>query len=657
MQPLLRWMRLWPAPSNFNLKGWVSACAALFAFAALVLPAPSWAAGKVALVIGNANYASAPPLENPRNDATDIGAALSDLGFEVFLGIDQTQAEMAALIADFGKAAEGADAAMFYYAGHAFQVSERNYLAPVDIRLDNADQVVAQTVALDDAIAAMEAASGVRLLFIDACRDNPMGLDAGGGSGLARVGTGQDFYIAYATQPGAVAYDGEGRNGTFTEAVLSHLNTPGIGLTDMMMSVRKDVVARTGGQQVPWENSSLTVPFRFSDGPPSASPETMFYQVARRSGDPDLMRLYVERYPAGVHVEEVLALLSSGDLAAQAQRSIGSEAGDDAEQLWALARRTRLPQLFQSYLERYPEGPRAGEAKRMLGELSGQEAAGPARQCELMVTHPRDATETTPGVPFAQLSRHVTAAIDACGSAIELFPEQPTYVALLARAYAAAGLREKAVELYTEAAEKGDLRAMVSLALLKETGDGTAKDPDGALRLYRRAAEAGSADAAINLSVALIDGIGVAKDVEQGLALMQRASEAGSGIATFNLGVLAQDGRWGSPSDALPLFERAAREGETRGYRASAVLLDEGRGVPQNPERAAVQLLLGVASDGGDLMQELIETPQNWTPETMAALQRRLGLAGIEVDAESADSLAKALQAWRNGGFSTAALS
>lgn len=657
MQLLIRWMGRWRGRSNFRPSAVLSAFSLLLALTALVLPAPSWALGKVALVIGNASYQAAPPLENPRNDATDIGAALGDLGFEVFLGIDQSQSEMRDLIASFGKAAAGAEVAMFYYAGHAFQVAERNYLAPVDIKLDRADQVVAQTIALDDAIAAMEGAAGVKLLFIDACRDNPMGLEAGGSSGLARVGSGKDFYISYATQPGAVAYDGQGRNGTFTEAVLSHLNTPGIGLADMMMAVRKDVVARTGGQQVPWENSSLTVPFRFSDGPPTASPETMFYQVARRSGDPALMRLYVERYPTGVHVEEVLALLSGGGTGDQAQRSFGTDQTDDAEQLWLLARRTRLAQLFQSYLDRYPEGPRAAEAKRMLAELSGSEVAGPARQCELLATHPRDGTETTPGVPFSLLSRNVTQAISACGAATELFPEQPTYMALLARAYAAAGLREKAVELYQTASEAGDLRAMVSLALLKETGDGTPKDPEGALRLYRRAADLGSADAAVNLAVALLDGTGVQQNTEQGLALMQKASEAGSGIATFNLGVLAQEGRWGSPSDALPLFERAAREGETRGYRASAVLLDEGRGVTRSPERAAVQLLLGVASDNGALLEELRASAENWNPDTLESVARRLTKAGIAVDLTQPGSLAAGLSAWRNGGFVAAVLS
>ncbi|MEF9606182.1 peptidase C14, caspase catalytic subunit p20, partial [Paracoccus sp. PXZ] len=138
---------------------------------------------------------------------------------------------------------------------------------------------------------------------------------------------------------------------------------------------------------------------------------------------------------------------------------------------------------------------------------------------------------------------------------------QAKYVALLARATAAAGLRAEAVALYERAAERGDLRAMVSLALLKETGDGVAPDPAGALALYERAAAAGSADAAINLAVTLLDSRR-AQDQQRGIALMQQASQAGSPIATFNLGVLAQEGRFGDPGDARTLFERAAREGE-----------------------------------------------------------------------------------------------
>ncbi len=648
----------WSVRSGFNPAALLGAL--ICGLLALLLAAQAAAAPRVALVLGNAAYSNVPALDNPVNDAEDMTAALRDLGFQVILGLDGDQGQMRALIDQFGKAAETADVALFYYAGHAFQVSDQNYLVPRDFRADSLDRATARTVALNEALGAMAKAPGVKIVLLDACGDNPLQL-SGSGSGLARIGSPADFLIAYATQPGAVAFDGAGRNGTFTEALLSHIHTPAQDIGEMMIAVRKDVMARTGGQQIPWDASALTRRFRFADGPPTASPETLFYQVSVRAADPALLRLYLQRYPNGSHVGEVLALLSQDPArSGQARRSMGPDAdGAAGEQLWDLARRSRLTPLFENYIRTYPDGPHIDEARRMLAELSSDADPGPARRCELLATHPRDGTETTPGVSYELLAQNAVEAMRSCAEASRLHPRQAKYVALLARATAAAGLRADAVALYIQAAERGDLRAMVSLALLKETGDGVATDPAGALALYEKAAAAGSADAAINLSVTLLDSPRP-KDQERAITLMQQASQAGSPIATFNLGVLAQEGRFGDPGDARTLFERAAREGEPRGHRAAAVLLDEGRGIPRDASRAAVQLLLGVASDDGSLLHELTEQSENWTPETLSALQRRLARVGLyqgPTDGTPGPELGQALELWRNGGLSAAALS
>lgn len=645
------------ARSGFSPGRLFSAVLASLAFV-LVMTGPAAAAARVALVIGNAAYVGVPVLDNTLNDANDMAATLEDLGFQVLLGTDRDRQQMEELIVRFGAAAKAADVALFFYAGHAFQVADRNYLVPLDFRMTRPEEAIDQTVRLDGVLDIMSASPGLKIVLLDACRDNPLRLPDG--DGLARVGSAADFLIAYATQPDSVAYDGEGRNGTFTEALLSHIRTPAQDISEMMISVRKDVIARTGGQQIPWESSSLTRQFRFDDAPPTATPETILYQVAARTVDPTLLRLYVQRYPDGTHVNEVLALLSqnAGDLTT-ARRSMEPDQ-EGGEQLWQLAQRTRLAPLFESYVRNYPQGPHAAEAGRMLAELGTETRPGPARQCELLATHPRDGTETTPGVPFELLARNAAEAIAACEEAMRLDPRQAKYLALLARAFAAAGLRERAVELYSTAAERGDLRAMVSLALLKESGDGIAQDPEGARALYERAAAAGSADAAINLAVALLEGSPSPADRARGIALMQQASAAGSAIATFNLGVLAQEGQFGDRADALPLFERAAREGEPRGYRAAAVLLDEGRGTARNPAYAAVQLLLGVASDDGSLLRELTEQGQNWSRDTLLSLQERLARAGLypgHPDGVPGPMLAHALEVWRNGGFDSSVLS
>jgi TPR repeat protein len=200
---------------------------------------------------------------------------------------------------------------------------------------------------------------------------------------------------------------------------------------------------------------------------------------------------------------------------------------------------------------------------------------------------------------------------------------------------------------------------MVSLALLMETGDGVPKDEAGALALYQKAADLGSPDAAINLAVALLQGTGIAQDQARGLALLQEASSAGAAIATFNLGVLAQQGSFGQPSDALALFERAAREGEPRAYRAAAALLDAGSGVARDPDAAAVQLLLGVASDDGAILQDFAQGTQLWDRDTIRALQSRLERARLydqAIDGVAGPKLVAALTAWRNGGFDAGVL-
>ena len=630
-----------------------------FALALSLAAAPVAAQGRVALVVGNGAYQAVPSLTNPRNDAEDISQALAQLGFQVFSATDVTLSGKEDLLESFAEAAEGAEAALFYYAGHAFQIAGRNYLVPTDLRPGGSPEIVAQTLAVEEVIAAMEGANGVRLIFLDSCRDNPLGLDAPPGvqGGLARIGSSADTFISYATQPGAVAYDGDGRNGTFTEAVLSHIHSPGQTLTDMMIRVRRDVIAASGGQQIPWENSSLTRRFVFHEGAPSATPETLLYQVAARTGDPNLMSLYIDRYPDGAHARDVVRLLQRAPGSAGATRGRSLEQTDpEGDQLWLLAQRTRMRQLAEYYLDLYPDGPHRDAAAAMASAMPADLDPGDGRLCEELATHPRDATANTPGVPFARLQAQSRRAIEACSAAVERFPEQVHYLALLARAKVAGGARDEAIALYREAAERGDLRAMVSLGLLKETGDGLPQDIPGALELYERAAEAGSADGAINLAVALFEGRVVEADRARALALFRQAAEAGSAIATYNLGVLAQEGALGPDraEEALGHFRRAARMGEPRGYLAAAILLDEGRGLPADPARAADMLLRGAAADSGDAIAQLTDNAEAWSPETIRAVQTRLKRAGHydgAIDGISGPGLAAALEVWRDGGF------
>ena len=639
----------------------------LLAGAVLALCLPLLAAAqqtderRVALVIGNSDYDLVTSLDNPGNDAQDMSVALEGLGFDVFLGLNVSGEEMSGVVDKFATALADADVSVFFYAGHGFQIGGRNYLVPTDARIETQEDVTAETMRLDDILRRMEEAPGIKFVFLDACRDNPFeGLVNAVSEGLARVGDAADFMISFATQPDNVAYDGTGRNSFFTEALLSHIYTPGLDVSDLMITVRRDVLAATGGRQIPWENSSLTRQFQFDPRPDSVSPETLLWQVAANSGDEQLMALYAERYPQGTHLGEVMAFLDEGgDGPVLTREYAPAESDAQEERLWQLAQRSRMRPLAQFYLDQYPDGKYSREARRLIATLPSDSEGGAGRLCERLATHPKDATARTPGVPFAKLQQNAINAINACQAAAEASPELPHYTALLARATIAAGDVEGAIRLYRIAADRGDLRAMFSLGLMTEAGRGVPANPVAALRLYERAARLGFPDAMINLAVALFEGAGVEKDPDRAVALLKEAADLGSAIASYNLGVLARDGQAGEPSDALTYFRRAIKAGEPRAYLAAAILLDEGRIVARNPGEAANMLLRGAAEDAGDSIRQMTEATSDWSRDTIAAVQERLKAAGYYtsvVDGLSGPNFSAALEAWRNGGFEAAVL-
>ena len=192
-------------------------------------------------------------LANPVNDANDISSALKSAGFEVILGLDVDKREFDTKVRNFADLLEDADVAIFFYAGHGLQVAGRNYLIPVDAQLQDERDLDFDAVNLDFILKQMELgrADKTNIVFLDACRDNPFSRNlarsmgtrsASIGKGLAQVDTGVGTFIAYSTQPGNVALDGNGRNSPFTAALAKHVREPGHNLTSVMIQVRKDVL-------------------------------------------------------------------------------------------------------------------------------------------------------------------------------------------------------------------------------------------------------------------------------------------------------------------------------------------------------------------------------------------------------------------------------
>jgi uncharacterized caspase-like protein len=239
--------------------------AASIVLGANLLVVPALAERRVALVIGNASYQNAPRLINPQNDAEDVAAALKRSSFETILALNLDKAGMEDAAIRFARAARNADVAIFYYSGHAIQFAGANYLVPIEAKLnDEAD--LRRLFRIDDIVADLNQAKNLRILVLDACRDNPLAEDLKRSigttrslplqRGLAKMDSPQGMIVAYATQAGRTADDGRGRNSPYTAAFLKHIEArEEIGT--IFRRVSADVYAATNQRQLPELSLSL----------------------------------------------------------------------------------------------------------------------------------------------------------------------------------------------------------------------------------------------------------------------------------------------------------------------------------------------------------------------------------------------------------------
>lgn len=272
------------------------------------------AAERVALLIGNNQYA-ATPLRNAVNDAKDLGAALKELGFHVILRENASRKDMIEGIREFGQALEGASTALFFYAGHAMQFKDRNYLIPIDAAMGSEEDVTFFALDVGQIFDRMDRArTRFNFLILDSCRDNPFASSFKATSaGLAQMSAPSGTLIAYATSPGSVAADGFGRNGIYTKHILQNINVPDLPVEIMFKRVREGVERETRKLQTPWDSSSLKGDFVFASGgraaaqAPAAGPsadttlqiEREFWVSVRDSNRAEDVQAYLDKYPSG----------------------------------------------------------------------------------------------------------------------------------------------------------------------------------------------------------------------------------------------------------------------------------------------------------------------------------------------------------------------
>ena len=226
---------------------------------------PAVAAKRVALVVGNGAYEHVSALPNPKNDAKEIAAKLKALGFDVRLLNDATNNDLQDALADLSSVAVGAEIGAVFFAGHGIEIDHQNYLIPVDAKLETDLRVRFEATPLDDVMAALEGVTGVRLVMLDACRNNPfvstMKVKTANRSlsrGLSRVEPSVGTLVSFAAKEGTTAGDGDMQHSPYTSALLTAIDQPGLEINRMFRMVRDEVLASTDGKQEPYTYGSTS---------------------------------------------------------------------------------------------------------------------------------------------------------------------------------------------------------------------------------------------------------------------------------------------------------------------------------------------------------------------------------------------------------------
>jgi TPR repeat protein len=524
----------------------------LFSLIAIVtfVVAPAVAAKRVALVIGNADYRNVAHLDNPANDAKLMAKTLRDLGFTLVGGdaeLDLDKPHFDAALQDFSNQVLGAEVALFYYAGHGVQVSDRNFLVPVEANPTKESDVYLQMVDTSIVLTQMEdSGAKLKIVLLDACRNNPFagrGFRATGG-GLAQMQAPEGTLISYATQPGAVALDGGDGDSPYSKALAQAIRKPGVGLFDTFNDIGLAVKRATGGQQQPWLASSpIEGGFYFSGNPPTVA-------------------------------------IASAEPAAANPSGASKRTADPA----ATTPRTETPAPFAK-----PSPPQQTAALTPNEPAPGANAESPVATCDRLASSPLDPNRP-PGIDGVEYEDIVAApAIAACRAAMAAEPRNVRLWFELARSeMKAGGADDEAINLLRKASADGHAGAMNALGLAYERGVGVRKDMGEAARWYQRSAEAGNSAAMHRLGLAFKNGDGVQRNWMQALRWFRKSADAGNPIGMAELGRAYADG-WGTapnPVEAAKWFRKAADAGNPAGMNQLGMAYLRGFGVDRDPAEA-----------------------------------------------------------------------
>jgi hypothetical protein len=387
---------------------------------------PAFAEKRVALVLGNSIYQNVPPLSNPINDGAVMAATFKNAGFEVVSRFDLSALDTRRVLRDFADRARDADIAVVYYAGHGMEVDGTNYLIPVDAKLERDTDIYDEAFSLDRILVAVEPAKQLRLVILDACRDNPFArtmkhslASRSIGRGLAKIEPASpNLLIAYSAKAGSTAQDGDGKNSPFTTALAQHLTTPGLDVRKAFGFVRDDVLKNTGNRQEPFVYGSLggndvpLVPARAAPAqaqinpqqvnPPQVNPQSEIrrdYELALQVGNKAAMSAFLAQHPDGFYAS--LAKLQLEKFAAEETHAAASEKARIAEQERARLAAEGAKKEAQAKAD---ADAKAAEAARLAAERAqqvaqAQAAEGERQRAEKITSNPIVASNSSADTP------------------------------------------------------------------------------------------------------------------------------------------------------------------------------------------------------------------------------------------------------------------
>lgn len=470
------------------------------------------AAKKVALVIGNSDYEHAGKLPNPRNDAADITASLERLGFEVRKEEDLSFDSMRRALGEFTQAAHGADMAIVFFAGHGMEVNKQNYLIPTDAMLKTDLAISYEAIPLDLVTEAVSGAKGLKLVMLDACRNNPFAASMqmtnstrSIGRGLAGVEPVAGTLVAFAAKEGTVADDGRGRNSPFTTALLNYLEQPNLEINFLFRKVRDSVMEQTNNRQQPFTYGSLPGKEIFlkvaAVADSSSSGDVGLDQTSQLLKELRELRRRLDESQGGGNV-------ASRDGADDPAASRTAEI-----EMWNAVRNSDDPDEIMLYIQTYPQGLFNSIAVSKLKLLQEREAESSSQQASNAISRAPSQVE----IDEMEARRERADA---------LYDEQKYEEAFrIYREYHLFDIERNPAE--------DNSNVMVRLGYMLQHSQGTPKDLAGANTLYREASRLNNKWGHYNLAYNFYYALGVQKDYEEAFRLWVRAAELDEADADY----------------------------------------------------------------------------------------------------------------------------